>query len=303
MSLDFAQALKLPFQPEYRKNLVFLSTAVMVVIGAVMMGVSFALAIVTIPIDILVRSGGGDDGNLISGMLQVFQQLIISLVQNLISIYPLGYLWQLCAHFQNPGKHPLPDWLDDAGDIFKDGLKVWLYFLLVNIVVGLFAAILIVGGIILLTVVGLASSNMLGEVVDTLQHGDLSETMTVLSAVFVVIMLFMVIYGIAFLLAGPFLLAPPIRSAQDRRLANLFSLVKAWKGVSRHYGQAILTMLLMMLMGLLYGLGTVLSIITIVGWIFLLFPGQVSMLHLLNQGLYHPDADDSDNTQAALQQA
>ena len=268
------QAVILPYQAPFRNQLVFGAAGVMVLCYIIVFIPSFMVALVM------------NLGNLLTGHKgdNPLSDLLANLIGIIVYAFPLGFQWRFLAHRQSPENHPMPRWFEDPLGCWLDGLKLNLYFFVLNLILGISVFLI---ALVLALGFGLSAG--------TWSHAfsmPASNSPEALVVILVMILVIGVLIVASVLLLGPFYWAPVIYGAQRRTLAALFDWRTAFFKVCSRYGQAIIAMALTLGVTFLYGIAILISFLTIIGWVFLIFPSQISAFILINDALWDREMGD-----------
>lgn len=304
MAIDFEAAFYYPYREENRKNTVWIPGAGIYAHGIlsflVTLGVyAIAMSILGFGVGDLLEPNSARSLNEHPAMMlaDVINNLVISpLLASVLSVLMLGHLWQLFGQWQQDGfMAKAPDWAKSWKSITLDGLKGYLYYLAIGLIVtiitvSVLAVVLIVSGVSL----NLFSAD--GAMADkNLQVGLYG------GFIFVFVFIMMAIGLIAFVLLTPYFYGPLILTGDDRRLGNLFNLPKSYRTITARYKDCLVAMLYIALTTVIYlvgyGLAAFLIIACCIGCIglllapFVMYPAYVTCAHLLAQALLAPHGD------------
>ena len=190
-----------------------------------------------------------------------------------------GYAWHCCAAWQTTGAHAAPPiWKRDFTGILLDGLRLSLYFfLLVALPVGVLGMLLM--GTVLAQLFAGAALLTQGSM-PTFSDAVAWATLTQMT-------LFLLVLAVGGILLGPFVVAPIVRSAQDRKLGTLFDLPAGFALAFSRYGRGLSALGWVVLLNVTYVVSQCLLSLTGVGALsfLLMMPMLISTLHLWNQAL------------------
>lgn len=282
MSIQFRQALSYPFLKPNRKAMVWLPGAFGYAVG-ICYGLLFlvGLGIALMGGDWSILSDEASYENPLGLALQLLFHLGDIVIQLGFYTLGLGYCWRLAARLQRDGlEAPGPAWLEDFPKLLLDGLKAGLYYIVISMILTIPTVILLVMLVVLLAIVfglGFEDGNSVAGVL----------------GIFMLVLLGLLIWMIGSVLLGPFVVAPLLRSAQKRDLEGLFHPGQAWRWARQEYRAGMTGMLYVILMFLVYGLGSLLLVISIVGILllpFLILAPYASLVHLLVQAMPLPES-------------
>ncbi len=207
---------------------------------------------------LFVRDDEGWIAKLLVGAVMVmFLFLIVP------ALWLLGYQIALIRNVMDGQEHPLPAWGDNPGEMIKDGLMVFL--------AGLVYAL----PIILMSACNVAASAAFS--------GD-SDTEVLALGVNIVFACFAFIWGIAIAFMAP---AIYIQYARTGQFGALMRFGEVFAFARDNAVDILLTLVANWAAGVILGVIFVISIITICGWIAVMFIGPVwitySLAHLYGQ--------------------
>jgi hypothetical protein len=263
--IDFKEALVYPFLEPNRLNtllfpglIYFVQNAIAGVIGLTMAGIAMV----------------AEDSNLekLADVIAQIMNLPFSLVAMALL---LGYTWKFYTNFQREGPQcKAPEWMGQWKSYLLSGFKLYGFY--VVLMAGVYFVLL---APLLLSLILFFSSN--------LRETDFSTVF------FIMVVGYLALIVFAFIFLIPFFWAPLVHTAQKPSFRALFNLKKAIQITRPRYGQLMLTLLYMILVGFIYGLGTMVLFCTCVGILALPFiqgAATITTAHLICQGFdYQPE--------------
>lgn len=265
MHIDFQKALGYPYREANRVNGIVYPGLVYLV----QFVISFAIGILVMLLQMLLND---ETFTQLSDSLQSLLNFPFSILTGAVL---MGFQWHFLARFQQEGAETeVPSWERSVGDFLKDGLKLYLFYFICGAVLTI---CLIIPLVLMIITLGITSLN------------DAQNLSTSASIAFILFGLLAMVLG--FFLA-PFFWAPQIHTAQDRRLSRLFDISRAVRITLPVYGSALKAELWIILVGVMYLLGSLILCCTCVGIAGLPFASAASTLtiaHLMAQAFNYSE--------------
>ena len=252
--MNFKEALVYPFR---RENLL----SCVLIPG----GMSLALVIVGIGLGLLVLGGGLLSGNFDKETLKAqadIVQLLISPVQFVTGVLLLGFIWhQIDNWLTNGFDSPAVSWTGNWVTLFVDGLKSWLF----SVVVGILLALPLIALVIFAVIGAVAKS-------------DLTIPISVGLGL---------LWLLALSFVGPFFQGALVQASESKSFAGLFNLERIIQTTLPCYWQVVWSYMLILGIVMVYIFGSIVISFTVIGIALVPFlwggPFQISCWHLIIQ--------------------
>ena len=235
MELAIENPLRYPWQNEGWKK-ILVGGLISMAGGLISVGVTYAVMFMFLPIGAIMANPEAAESLMNDTTMAMAQMaaIVVGFVINLAYMpFLLGYFWETIAQAKGQGENypALPEWSGNWGHYFSTGLKLSLYYYLLFSPV-FFLNLLIQAGS------AFAESNPILAIVSGL-GGSL---------------LVLLLYVLYFLLM-PFLLVPLYINSPNATFSEMLNVNTMLEMGKKHYGDVILTFIVIMLVQLVFGIG------------------------------------------------